>query len=316
MDLSIFSFDSLINPSPKVIMQIKKTLAEIGILGIRGVPNYEDFCLNYIAAARAFSNLTENLKQQYCPLPNKFEGYECGAEQFLDAVTGKWIIDDKKASYYAYVPDLPENQWPKEVDLKTAYLELGNLIFNTGKILLDCLGLNLEVGIDLTKVHGYGRLLHYQKEQETNNLTPNWCGAHYDHSLFTGLIPAYYYRNGLMIDEPPESGLYIKPSNGQHFEKVIADDKSILMFQVGEFAQLALNDDITATKHMVKKAYGNIERYTLAIFFNPAPDTRIHSSSKLTHDERFCKNQCSRDTISFKAWNEASFKRYDIVMED
>jgi hypothetical protein len=316
MDLHIFSYQSLVAPTPEVISKIKKTLSEIGILGVSDIPHYATACDNYIHAVRAFSALPESIKQQYCPLPGKFEGYECGAEQFKDSKTGEWVIDDKKASYYAYIPDSSDNIWPKELDLKSAYLHLGELIFNTGKILLNSLGLNHSLGIDLAQVEGYGRMLHYQKEHDTNNLNPNWCGAHYDHSLFTGLIPAYYYRDGNPIAEPTESGLYIKPTHGQDFKKVTADDKSILLFQVGEFGQLASNDAIAATKHVVKKAYGNIERFTLAVFFNPSNDTVIHSTSKLTKDHRFSENQLSNGTISFEKWSDASFKRYDVSSDD
>ena len=63
-------------------------------------------------------------------------------------------------------------------------------------------------------------MLHYHKESDLTNENPYWCGAHFDHEVFTGLIPAYYFRDGLDIDEPDEAGLYIVPAGKDHFEKI------------------------------------------------------------------------------------------------
>src|SRR4029079_14978530 len=137
-----------------------------------------------------------------------------------------------------------------EVDLKTAYLELGELIFTTGKHLLHFIGLDKTFGLRQDDLVGYGRMLHYHKIKETVLLNPNWCGAHFDHGVFTGLMPAYYFREGEEVEEPQEAGLFIMPARGNQFEKIHAADKSILLFQAGEFAQLATHDHIRATKHL------------------------------------------------------------------
>lgn len=312
MELSVFEYQHLLNPSEQTRQAIKRVLCDYGIIGIKGVPNYLETCQAYVDVARKFSKLDESIKLQYAPQRElqQYEGYEIGVEKFKND-QGQWVVDDKKASFYAFVPDLPENPWPKEVDLKTAYLNLGLMIFETGKLLLHGLNLDEQVGIDTSKLQGYGRMLHYRKEQDYGEFNPDWCGGHYDHSLFTGLMPAYYFKDGNEINEPEESGLFIIPTNGKDYVKIDAQDKDVMLFQVGEFGQLASNDAVRATKHIVKRAHGAIERFTLAIFYNPDPDCVIYSSSVLTQDFRFKEAKEKDDRIQFKNWNQASLNLYD-----
>lgn len=236
MEIDIISYDLLDPANATTIKHIEAALSQKGIIGIRNVPGFEQKSKTFVAAARKFSALEERVKQQYAPDRDagETEGYELGAEWFLNQ-DGQWQIDDKKASFYAFVPDHYRNKWPQEIDLKTAYLELGQLIFNTGKILLNAIGLNEAAGLSYEGLVGYGRMLHYHKENKTTNSNPDWCGAHFDHGVFTGLMPAYYFQAGQEVDEPEEAGLFIVPSHGNHFEKMRASDKSILLFQVGEF---------------------------------------------------------------------------------
>lgn len=312
MELEIIAYNDLFGPEQsQIIDKIKSALFNTGIVGLRGIPGYVEKAEHFIKTAQAFSNLDESIKQRYAPVRDAgdTEGYELGAEWFKDS-RGEWQVDDKKASFYAFVPDKPQNKWPKEIDLKSAYLDLGELIFKTGKTLLNIIGINKDIGIDLDKMTGYGRMLHYHKDQETYASNPDWCGAHFDHSVFTGLMPAYYFKDGVEVDEPEEAGLYIIPRNGTSFEKVYANDKSVLLFQVGEFAQLATHDKILATQHIVKKAKGNIDRYTLAIFHSPDDHTQINSKSELAKDSRYLSNMKDDGSILYKEWETASFERY------
>lgn len=291
--------------------QIEQALFKTGIIGIRDVPDFERICRAYIEAVRKFSAFDDSIKNRYAPDRDagETEGYELGAEWFKNK-DGKWLIDDKKASFYAFVPDDPKNKWPTEVDLKQPYLTLGELIFKVGKLLMDKIGLNESVGLNSNRLIGYGRMLHYQKESDETFANPNWCGAHLDHGLFTGLIPAYYFRNQTEISEPEEAGLYIVPSNSDHFEKVDASDKSILFFQVGEFSQLITNDKIKATRHKVLKAKGEIDRYTFALFFSAEPEMIIHSNSILVSDQRYQANQLHDGGIRYSDWEKSSYERY------
>ena len=85
-------------------------------------------------------------------------------------------------------------------------------------------------------------------------------------------------------------------------------DPDVMMFQVGEFGQLAMDDQIRATEHCVKKAPENIERYAMALFFAAPMDFEIHSQSVLTEDSRYGGHK--GEVCSFKSWHEASLKRY------
>lgn len=318
MKLDIISYNDLLKGDAQAKQELETALLNKGIVGIRDIPEYEKLSRNYINAARAFTKLPENVRNQYAPDRDsgETEGYELGAEWFKNK-NGEWQIDDKKASFYAHVPDKPEkNKWPREVDLKTAYVAMGECILSTGKLLLDVMGLNDTVGLDHQYLRGYARMLHYHKENDATNENPNWCGAHLDHSIFTGLMPAYYFIGDQEVDEPEEAGLYIKPTQGSEFEKIYASDKSVLMFQVGEFGQIASNDRISATKHKVKKAQGGIDRYTLAVFHEANPEALIKSSSVLTQDERYSKNKLADGSIRYGKWCEASFERYRAMTKE
>ncbi len=312
MKLDIISFHDL-NDAQNIaaVTNLTHALLHKGIVGISDVPDFENKSRAYINAARNFSNLEEAIKLKYVPDRDagNTEGYELGAERFKNK-DGLWQIDDKKASFYAFVPDNAKNIWPTEVDLKTPYLALGELIFNTGKTILNIMRLNNHVGLEHDKLVGYGRMLHYHKESDLTFENPDWCGAHLDHGIFTGLIPAYYFRDGIEVDEPAEAGLYIIPSDGVEFEKINADKKDVLLFQVGEFGQLISNDRIKATKHIVRKAKGQIERFTFALFYSADDNTIIKSTSILSQDERYKANKMADGSISYGEWQKASFDRY------
>jgi isopenicillin N synthase-like dioxygenase len=309
MELDIISYRELSNT--QALKKIESALFQKGIVGVSAVPEFENKTRAFIQAARQFTALQSHIKEQYAPDRDfgDTEGYELGAEWFKDQ-QGNWQIDDKKVSYYAYVPDHIRNKWPREIDLKSSYLELGNLIFATGKKLLAAVGLDETIGLNLEKLVGYGRMLHYQKEGSASNANENWCGAHYDHGVFTGLVPAYYFQNDVEIEEPEEAGLYIKPNNADDFQKIFAHDKSILLFQVGEFGQLLLHDQIQATKHLVKKSSQGVERYTYALFHSADAETAVQSRSILNQDARYLENQSETGCITYKQWEKASYERY------
>ena len=311
MELDIISYDDLINPSQGDVHQyLEKALLEKGIVGVQGIPEYTSITQKYIEAARQFMALDEAVREKYAPLRDSgdTEGYESGAEKFMNKA-GEWQVDDKKVSYYAYLPPSPNNKWPAELDFKGPYEALSKLIFNTGKHLLKALHLDDAHGLIHETLSGHCRMLYYRQEKQEKVDNTDWCGAHFDHGVLTGLIPAYYFYEGQEIEEPPEAGLYVKPILGQDFEKVSAKDKSILYFQMGEFGQLLSNDRFSATEHMVKKTGGNIERYTFALFYCAADDTLIRSSSVLTQDTRYQAHQRNNE-ISFFDWSCASFDRY------
>ncbi len=312
MNIDIISYETLLAPTEQgVATLLTNALREKGIIGVSGIPDFVEKSAAYINAARAFAALPENVKQAYAPARDagETEGYELGAEWFKNA-QNEWQIDDRKASYYAWVPDNVKNIWPQEVNLRDPYLALAQLIFEVGKKIFKATGLLEAIAVDASSLTGHGRMLHYQKVGDASYDNPDWCGAHLDHGILTALMPAYYFRDGVAIAEPDEAGLFITPTGCDTFEKVRAIDKSILLFQIGEFGQLASHDRMRATRHIVKKARGDIERFTCAIFLD-APDTcTIHSRSLLTQDVRYQENKMADGSIAYGKWAAASYARY------
>lgn len=306
LSLDVVPYESFINGDSETLKNFKQALFEKGIAGIRGVPGYREKLERFVENSREFTSLSEEAKDRYAPNREKgdlFLGYEKGKEKFK-GTDGKWAVDDLKVSFYAFVPDSESNKWPSEVDLQRPFIDLGRLMSEIGKIVMDKIDLTgPRTGIYMNDAPQVGRMLYYQKSGERDN--PYWCGAHFDSGLFTALTPASYFVDGRQIDEPKEAGLFVKV--GGSFKKVEADPE-VILFQVGEFGQLATDDAIKATEHRVVKAPGSIERYAMALFFNPPMEAVIHSHSELTRDARYGGK--AGDPCSGKTWHEESFKRY------
>ncbi len=309
--LDVIPFEAFAQDDPDALETLERALHEKGIVGIRGVPGYREKVIRYIEAARAFSALPEAVKERYAPnhdLGETFLGYERGKERFKRP-DGKWVVDDLKVSYYALVPESPENKWPREIDLQTPFEELGSLMSEMGEAVMTKLGLiGAAGGFDLKGVPRTGRMLYYRKSMEGSSDNPFWCGAHFDHSLFTALLPAFYFSEGRAIEEPIEAGLFVRAAKETEFKKVVANDPDVLLFQVGEFGQLVSDDGIHATEHRVHKALGAVERFTLALFFDAPLEAVIHSTSELTEDSRYGGK--AGEPCSYRRWHEESFKRY------
>ncbi|MBS0636242.1 MAG: isopenicillin N synthase family oxygenase, partial [Verrucomicrobia bacterium] len=280
LELDIITYDQFVSRDEEALKQLKSALLEKGIVGIKGIPGYREKVNAYIEAAGHFFQLPEEVKEKYAPnreAGDLFLGYEKGKEKFKRA-DGEWVVDDLKVSYYAFVPDNESNKWPTEVELKTAYEELGMLMSDTAVQVMqqiDLIGPSTLDGIPRV-----GRMLYYRKSVEGRSDNPLWCGAHFDHGLFTALIPAVYFEEGKQVDEPADAGLFVKPTNGTEFEKVVANDPDVMLFQVGEFGQLVTNDAIKATEHRVQRPLaGSIERYCMALFFDVSMDMVVDSTS-------------------------------------
>jgi isopenicillin N synthase-like dioxygenase len=309
LELDVVSYEKLVQGDAATLQIVDKALHGKGIVGVRGVPGYKEKYAQFIKTARAFCALSEETKEHYKPnraLGETFLGYESGKEKF-QRPNGEWVTDDLKTSYYAIIPDNGKNRWPVEVDLRAPFEALGTLMNEMAELLMykiDLLG--DRTGISLDKDACLGRMLYYRKGDYDGN--PQWCGAHFDHSLFTAILPAVYFVDGKQIPEPAEAGLFIRTSEDAPFKKVVADDLDVMMFQVGEFGQLVKNDGIRATEHRVHKAIGAIERYTLAIFYKAPNDASIRSTSVLTNDARYGAK--AGEPCTYQQWDEASFRRY------
>lgn len=310
--LDVISYEKFSEHDPETLQVLKRALHQKGIVGIKSIPGYKEKAMRFIEKAREFAALPGEVKENYAPkreLGELFLGYEVGKEQFLRP-DGTWVVDDAKASYYSTVPDSEANKWPIECDLQTAYLEIAELMLGTSIEVMKKIDL-IDVFIPAEKVNsGMGRMLHYSKQSDATMDNPFWCGAHFDHGLFTALLPGYYFLNGNRVEEPIEAGLFVRKSSAENFKKIVASDPDVMLFQVGEFGQLASNDAITATEHRVQKAYGEIERFTMAFFVSAAMDTVIRSQSILNKDSRYGNH--SEGECTYQEWHEATFNRYSV----
>jgi isopenicillin N synthase-like dioxygenase len=309
LPLDVISYEQFMQNDSETLDRLVKSLHEKGIVGIRGIPGYLEKVQNFVENSRSFCNLPDNTKDSYAPTQGLGElplGYNKGNEKFKRA-DGTWVIDDLKISYYAYVPENQANKWPLEIDFRTSFQDLGVLMVETGQKVMEKINLiGQSNGIFLDETPQVGRMLYYQKNADTTAGNPFWCGSHYDHGLFTAVIPGTYFEDGKQVPEPEEAGLFIKVDGT--FKKIQAHPE-VMMFQVGEFGQLVTDDAIRATEHRVNKAAGSqIERYAMALFFIAPSNTIVHSVSELTQDSRYGGN--AGDPCTYQHWHEESFKRY------
>ncbi len=316
LSLEAIPYEQFVQRDAAAIERLKRALHEDGIVALRGIPGYREKVEKYIDTARQFSSLPEEAKGVYSPdrSTSDITGYEIGREKFLRP-DGKWVVDNLKTSYYAFVPDNSLNKWPGELDLQGPFQELGRLMSSVGSAVMREVGLlGPTTGIELGDTPQLGRMLYYKKDFQGKEGNPFWCGAHYDHSMFTALLPAFYFVEGRPVEEPAEAGLFVRPAAENKFKKIVANDPDLLLFQVGEFGQLSTNDAIQATEHRVHKAEGSVERYTLALFFDAPQEIVIRSTSKLTSDARY--GGPAGSPCSYQHWGEESYKRYLVKQKE
>lgn len=308
LELDVISYEKLIQEDEETLHTLHKALHKKGIVGVKGIPTYKEKYEQFLQVARAFSALPEDTKEYYKPnrdLGETFLGYEAGKEKF-QRPNGEWVVDNLKTSYYAFVPDNSQNKWPVEVHLKDPFESLGTLMAKTGEMIMYKIGLLGDATFHLEEDACVGRMLYYRKSD--NNENPYCCGAHFDHGLFTAILPAVYFSNDVQIAEPMEAGLFVREPQTTTFKKVMANDLDVMMFQVGEFGQVITNDKIHATEHAVCKPLEAVERYTLAVFYNAPMELPISSTSVLTSDTRYGGK--AGESCTYRQWSDASFQRY------
>ena len=306
LDVEIITYEDFSANNAAAVNKLKEALLKNGIVGIKEVPGFRELVAEFIQTARDFQALSEATKNQYAPNRDigEFLGYEEGMEKF-QRPDGSWAIDRNKVSFYTRLDQDIDNKWPAEVPLKSAFQNLGVLITDVAKTVMEKVALTGgDTGISPDDLGAIGRMLYY-RNQKAIDPNPYWCGAHFDHGTLTALLPAFYFQENVPVSEPPEAGLFVR-TDAAEFRKVVVHDSDVLLFQVGEFGQLISNDKLKATEHRVHRAIGPIERYTLAIFFTPQSTTAIRSVSILTQDTRYGDT----DECIYGDWHVRSIDRY------
>jgi isopenicillin N synthase-like dioxygenase len=277
----VISYEKLKEGDAETVAILQKALLKKGIVGLCDVPGYKECYRTFLQSAIHFHGMKKEVKESYSPDREKGHilGYEMGAKKFKRK-DGTWVEDNLKTSYYARVPNTPENIWPEEMDIQAPFIQMGSLMKDTGRMIMHAAGLigeNSSLESDTTR--HLGRMLYYKKSSIDQNR--QWSGEHFDHEMFTALIPAAYFVKGKRVAEPAEAGLYVR---------------------------LSKDDEMIATEHYVNKAYGEIERYTKALFFEPSFETRVNSKSILTEEARYLANK--EGICAYEDWSEATYKRY------
>lgn len=287
--VKIMDYEKLPNLSSQLISEFKTK----GYIAVRGVPGFKEAYTKFVEMAREFIALSEAEKEKCSPANNNARGWSLGIEAF----NGQ--RDSFKGSFYAALPeehDLP-NVWPEMLEnFKERYEALGAIMFETGKKVLSLLS---TVSTD----RALGRMLYYSPIYEgKDDGSPNWCGNHRDHGIFTALCPELFFKDGVLVPKPANSGLYIL---GQE----ISPPDDVMLFQIGEVMELMTNGEVTATDHLVKKAYGGIERYTFALFFDSPDDMVLHCTNPMVikkYEDRFTPD------MNFALWNDRSLAKYSV----
>lgn len=277
----------------------------LGILVVRGVPDFAAKRSAGLPYAYRFGNLPEEVKAKY---EHPASMYSFGWSHGKEKLEGK--PDLAKGSYYAnptydrpvddeeliakYASFVHPNIWPSQDDcpgFEQAFKTLGQLIVDTGALLSAAIDKHVAGRLPGYPAHRLqdtvsksrvtkARLLFYfpvsaaEAAAEAGPVSADsastWCGWHNDHGSLTGLTPAMYFdAAGNEIPCPdPRAGLYIRSRAGKTVRVSVPSD--CMAFQIGETMQVHSGGVLQATPHCVRAAeVPGVSRGTLAVFMEP-----------------------------------------------
>jgi len=325
-EVVIIQYSELLDGNCDLSERIEKAFGSngIGILAVRGVPEFPAKRKALLPLSRKFAIMPDEVKEK---MVHKESFYSFGWSHGKEKLEGK--PDYSKGSYYNNpVHDRPfddedviakhpsfahPNIWPREElpELEHAFKDLGTLIVNVGVLLSK----HCDAYVSKKNQHyntgrissiikqsrtAKARLLHYfplsresaEKIQDEHmneeEFMSSWCGWHNDHGSLTGLTPALYLdANGNEVPNPdPKSGLYARARSGQLVKAVVSAED--LIFQIGESAQIHSGGLLQATPHCVRGATGvdsvGISRETFAVFMEPEWDEAMDSPANTPDD--------------------------------
>ena len=302
-ELVIIDYDQLLQPfdaTMDALIEKAYGFDGLGVLAIRGVPQYPDLRANLLPLGYTFGNLPEDIKQKYV---HEESTYSFGWSHGKERLEGK--PDVAKGSYYAnplynepttdkaliekYPASLHPNIWPTEdlPPLEDAFMALGRRICDVGAVLTKHCDAYVQQRNPQFPQHHLStilsqskcpkaRLLYYfafKDGEQTEETLSSWCGAHLDSGSLTGLTSALFFdEDGNQIPCPdPAAGLYIKSRNGESVQVKIPAD--CIAYQIGECMQIHSGGLLLATPHSVRAASTpGVSRATFACFMQPNID--------------------------------------------
>ncbi len=187
-------------------------------------------------------------------LPDLKEFWHVGRDALVDPVRfGKYF---------------PENIWPTEIaEFKDTFLKLYNGLDTTSNIVLDSLGMALDVPQTffrnmLQDGNSILRPIHYPPLSADAPKNAVRSAAHEDINLITVMVGA------------TSSGLELLDRDGQWL-KVNTNDKQLVV-DSGDMLSRLTNDVIPATTHrVVNPDDATSNRYSMPFFTHPNPDTML-----------------------------------------
>lgn len=286
-EIRVFHYSALADSAEAMTAEFKR----VGYIAVEGVPGFAEAYEAFLEQARQFVTLPPAEQAKCTPDDYFSRGWSRGSEVFYGQT------DTYKGSYYAQIPNVERNVWPTDSvpGFEKAYATVAGLILSVGQEILPHVGFKGDTA-------ALARMLHYKSVPESEeDGNPNWCGVHRDHGIITGLCPEVFYRDGKMAARPEGSGLYIEGAP-------VAPAKHIMLFQMGEVMELLTNGKVRATDHWVVKAKDGLERFALAVFFDPLDEFAIHCDDAevvAKYTDRFT------DGISYKEWGDRSYAKYN-----
>jgi len=271
----------------------------LGVCAVRGVPGFNEARRALLPLARKLGKLPSELLSSYeRPEAHYCVGWSRGQEHFKgkpDISKGSFyanpIFDDPAEGDKAVQAKFPYTlscSWPSEVpELEAAFKTMSRIIYETAKpILAQCDAIVkakypahdralFEKTFPRSRLV-VGRLLHYYAGVEDS-----WCGWHNDSSVITGLVPAMWLDD-MTGDElqslDTTAGLYVQGRGGA-IERVSVP-KDVLLFQIGEAAQILSGGVLQATPHSVRGHISDpgalqVSRESFALFMEPQWDMAI-----------------------------------------
>ena len=160
----------------------------------------------------------------------------------------------------------PANIWPTEIpEFKDTFLKLYNALDTTSVVILDALGMALDVPQDYFRNmvqdgNSIIRPIHYPPLDANAPKNSVRSAAHEDINLITVMVGA------------TSSGLELLDRDGQWL-KVETNEKQLVV-DSGDMLSRLTNDVIPATTHrVVNPADATSNRYSMPYFVHPNPDT-------------------------------------------
>eukprot|EP01134_Creolimax_fragrantissima_P005175 CFRG5175T1 len=277
----------------------------LGIIAVKNVPDFVERRSEILPIAYKFANLPAEIKNKYEVPPYFQRGWDCGHESMKDGVAdlskGSFYVNPQQDSFpevdSATIAKYPtffgDNVFPTEEipEFESTIKDACKLMISVGASLaahcdtyvkskIPDFPANRMADIVTESKHHAARLLHYfpidAKKVEAKvgeavvDEDDNWCGWHNDHCTLTALMPAMFHdvRGSPILCPDENAGLYIKARNGDVVHA--KTPKNVLLFQIGETAQIHTGGLLKATPHMVRGAVAtDVSRSTLAVFMEP-----------------------------------------------